>query len=103
MEYRPAPIDTVHVVLSDTVCELTELLARNAHDLWARQRFADGWRFGRSRDDSKKEHPCLVPYEELPESEKEYDRAAALETIKLILALGYRIEKSSSDLSPANA
>jgi len=69
------------------------MLARNAHDIWARQRLADGWRFGPRRDDAKKEHPCLVPYEDLPESEKVYDRSAAMETLKAILALGYRIMK----------
>ena len=71
--------------------ELTEELARNTHDVWARQRIADGWRHGERRDDAKKLHPSLVPYEELPESEKEYDRATAMETLKAILALGFRI------------
>jgi hypothetical protein len=81
------------VTLTEEIRELTELLARNAHDVWARQRLADGWRFGARREDAKKEHPCLVPYEDLPESEKEYDRKAAMETLKAILALGYRIVK----------
>jgi hypothetical protein len=94
MKYQPEPIDTSRVTLDKEVRELTELLARNAHDIWARQRLADGWRFGPKRNDQKKEHPCLVPYEELPESEKEYDRNAAMETLKAILALGYRIVKS---------
>jgi ryanodine receptor 2 len=90
----PEPINTDHVVLDDSVRELTELLARNAHDIWARQRLADGWRFGPRRDDAKKEHPCLVPYEDLPESEKEYDRKTSMETLKAIVALGYQIKKA---------
>jgi hypothetical protein len=89
--YRPAPIDTLRIQLPKGLEELTELLARNAHENWARQRMADGWTFGSSRDDAKKTHSCLIPYEELPESEKVYDRATAMETIKAILALGYRI------------
>ncbi len=91
MNYQPQPIDTSNVVLEREIAELTELLARNAHDNWAMQRMSEGWRYGPKRDDNKKEHPCLVPYEQLPESEKEYDRKAAMETIKTIQALGYRI------------
>lgn len=93
MKYEPEPIDTSRVTLGVEIQELTELLARNAHDVWARQRLADGWCYGPRREDAKKEHPCLVPYEDLPESEKQYDRSAAMETLKAILALGYRIAK----------
>lgn len=92
MSYKPEPIDTTGVKLSDDIEGLTELLASNAHDIWARQRMAEGWRYGPERNDSRKEHPSLVPYEELSESEKEYDRKAAVETLKAIIALGYRIE-----------
>lgn len=93
LSYKPEPIDTLAVTLNEKILKLTELLAKNAHDIWARQRLAEGWRYGLVRDDAKKEHPCLVPYEELPESEKQYDRNAAMETLKAIIALGYRIEK----------
>jgi hypothetical protein len=93
MSYQPHPIDTSKVVLAPEISDLTELLAKNAHDNWAKQRKSEGWRYGQKRDDSRKEHPCLVPYEQLPESEKEYDRKTAMETIKTIQALGYRIEK----------
>ena len=55
---------------------------------------AEGWECGSARDDATKRHPCLVPYGELPESEKEYDRSAALETLKAIAAIGYRIERA---------
>jgi ryanodine receptor 2 len=82
------------VKLTQDILELTELLAKNTHDIWALQRMAKGWRFGPARDDIKKEHPCLIPYEQLPESEKEYDRSTAMETFKAIIALGYRIEKA---------
>lgn len=73
--------------------ELTELLARNAHEVWARNRVQEGWTWGEVRDDAKKTTPCLVPYEDLPESEKVYDRSTAMQTLKLVLKLGYRIEK----------
>jgi ryanodine receptor 2 len=93
MAYVPQPISTAGVELSPPLRQLTENLAENAHDLWARQRLDGGWRFGPQRDDARKTHPCLVPYAELPESEKEYDRATAMGTLTAILALGYRIEK----------
>lgn len=96
MSYEPQPIDTSGVWLTPEVLALRELLAENAHDHWALQRMADGWTYGPQRDDERKRHPCLVPYEALPESEKEYDRNAAIETLKAILALGYRIEKAES-------
>jgi RyR domain-containing protein len=91
--YEPEPIDTSKVQLSDEIFELTEQLAENAHEVWAQRRMAEGWRYGPRRDEDKKEHPSLVPYDELPESEKEYDRSTAMETLKVLLALGYRIEK----------
>jgi RyR domain len=93
MAYAPQPVETSSMELSSDILELTEQLSRNAHEVWARERMAQGWRFGKERNDARKEHPCLVPYEQLPESEKVYDRNAALETLKAIQALGYRIVK----------
>jgi hypothetical protein len=92
--YKPAPRDTSEIVLPRPIEALTELLAKNAHENWARQRIQEGWRYGPRRDDARKEHPNLVPYEDLPEVDKEYDRRTAMETVKTILALGYRIEKA---------
>ncbi len=94
MTYMPSPINTSGVSLSEDLLELTELLAKNAHDLWAAQRISEGWRYGPKRDDKRKNHPDLVPYERLLESEKEYDRIAAMETLRAIIALGFRIEKT---------
>lgn len=93
MSYQPSPIDTAATKLSPELAALTERLAENAHDLWAAQRLKDGWTWGAQRDDKAKKHPCLIPYADLPDSEKEYDRQAAMGTLKAILALGYRIEK----------
>ncbi|MBI5443121.1 MAG: Ryanodine receptor Ryr [Deltaproteobacteria bacterium] len=89
--YRPRPVDTSGVAISNEIADLTELLARNTHENWAHQRLSDGWRWGPARDDARREHPCLVSYDDLPEEEREYDRRTALETIRLVLALGYRI------------
>ncbi len=92
-DYQPAPLSTEHIVLSPAILELTERLAENIHEVWAQGRMAEGWRYGPQRDDAKKEHPSLVPYEQLSESEKEYDRSTALQTLKTMIALGYSIEK----------
>jgi class 3 adenylate cyclase len=88
MQYDPSPIDTSKVNLAEDLARFAELLARNTHDVWARQRVAEGWRWGPERNDDRKEHPDLVPYEELSEGEKEYDRATAVEVLKTILSMG---------------
>ena len=93
MTYQPQPLDTSQVRLPEGLLGLTEHLAENAHDVWARRRMAEGWTYGPQRDDAAKKHPDLVPYGDLPESEKEYDRTSAMETLKAIVALGYRIER----------
>ena len=90
--YKPEPIDTSDVILPGDLLELTEKIAENVHDIWAVGRINEGWRYGEKRNDELKTTPCLVPYSELPESEKEYDRNTAFETLKLIVALGYEIK-----------
>lgn len=92
-QYVPKPIDTSGVQVSEELMRLGEFLAKNTHEVWAQQRMAEGWTYGEKRDNDRKTHPDLIPYEELPESEKEYDRSSSMETIKLILSLGYRITR----------
>lgn len=92
-DYEPKPIDTSNVVLPAELDELVEKLARNVHDVWAKSRIDEGWTYGEQRNDSLKQHPCLVEYNELPESEKEYDRNTAIGTLKLITHLGFKISK----------
>ena len=93
MMYRPTPIDTKNIELPAELLELTERIAENVHDVWAMNRMKEGWTYGEKRDDEKKCTPCLVPYEKLDEVEKAYDRKTALETLKMLVALGYKIEK----------
>jgi hypothetical protein len=94
MKYQPRPIDISQIELPPEITALTERLAENSHDIWASQRIHDGWTYGPKRDDALKQHPSLVPYGELPEAEKVYDRRLALETLRAILALGYKIEQA---------
>ncbi len=93
-DYTPRPIDTSYVTLPPDLDALLEYLARNVHEVWAQLRLEQGWVYGPTRDDERKEHPCLVPYEDLPESEKDFDRGTTAETLKAILALGFRISRS---------
>ena len=80
--------------LSPDLLQLTECLARNTHEVWAQKRMAEGWTYGPERNDLRREHPSLVPYEQLSEPEKAYDRQTALEALKAVVALGYRVVKS---------
>ena len=92
--YTPNPINTDNVKLPEELLELTEKIAEQVHDVWSQGRIAEGWTYGEERNDQKKTHPCLIPYADLPDSEREYDRATAFATLKLIVALGYKIEKA---------
>jgi RyR domain len=91
--YKPQTLDTSHVALAPDLEQLVEQLAHNNHDHWAQKRIEEGWRYGVRRNDDEKEHPDLVPYDQLPESEKEYDRKTVIEALKAIMALGYEVRK----------
>ena len=93
MIYSPKPIDTSDIVLSNELLALTEMIAENVHIVWAKSRIEEGWVYGEVKDSEKKTTPLLVPYSELSESEKDYDRNTAMETLKLITKLGYTISK----------
>ena len=91
--YIPQPIDTNDVKLPEDLEVLVEQMSKNVHEVWAETRINQGWTFGEKRNDDLKTHPCLIPYEELPEEEKEYDRNTSIGTLKLILKLGFKICK----------
>lgn len=91
--YLPKPIDTTGIVLSEDLLALTEKIAANVHDIWAAGRIAEGWTYGEEKNVELKTTPCLVQYDDLPESEKDFDRNTAMETIRLIVKMGYKISK----------
>ena len=93
VSYQPKPIDTSSIKLSVEIQELQEKLAENIHEIWSLQRIQEGWTYGPERNDQKKEHPNLIPYDQLTEEEKDYDRNTAMETLKTIVSLGYKISK----------
>ena len=89
--YNPQPINVEDIDLDANLEELTEAIAENAHDIWARARMDEGWTYGPVRNDELKQHPDLVPYSQLPDSEKEYDRLMAMNTLRLVRRLGFDI------------
>ena len=93
MTYIPHAIDTSTIILNEDLNNLVDFLAKNTHENWAKERIKRGWKYGDQRDDRRREHPCLVPYEELSESEKEHDRIAVKELLRTLILLGFRIEK----------
>ena len=96
-DYVPEPVDTSEVVLPAYLARLTEKLAENVHETWALGRIKEGWTYGAVRDDAARTTPCMVPYEELPENERTYDRETALSVLRLIYKLGYRIVPEGSE------
>ena len=89
--YTPLPIDIKGIELPEELEMLVEQISKNVHEVWAENRRSQGWTYGEQRNDVLKTHPCLIPYEELPEEEKEYDRNTAICTLKFIMKLGYKI------------
>ncbi len=96
-DYQPKPVDTTGIVLPEELLQLTELIAENVHEVWSAGRIAEGWTYGEKKDAVLKTTPLLIPYRDLPESEKEYDRRTAFETLKLIVKLGYRIVPNDTE------
>ena len=94
-DYIPAPIDVSDIQLPSELCELAEIIAKNVHEVWAAGRLAEGWKYGPERNDALRTHPGLVPYEELSETEKDYDRRTAMGTLKLIQKIGFGIKKEA--------
>ena len=92
-KYIPQPIDISNVKLPKELEQLAGLISENVHEVWAATRITQGWKYGEQRNDELKTHPCLVPYEELPEEEKEYDYSTSIGTLKLIIKLGFKISK----------
>ena len=97
--YQPHPVDVSDVRLGEDLTGLSEFLAENVHEVWSAQRIAEGWRYGEKRDDEARVHPCLLPYSELDEKEKEYDRLTALNTLRLVVKLGFRISREDPGCS----
>ncbi len=95
--YYPTPIDTTDVVLPQEILDVAETLSKNTHEVWASGKIKEGFIYDTVTDDTKKTHNCLIPYDQLSETEKEYDLNTALETVRLLLKLGFRIERTGTE------
>lgn len=91
--YDPQPIEVDDAELGPELLELREAIAENAHEVWALKRRSEGWIWGPERNDSLLQTPDMTPYSNLSEEEKDYDRQMALQTLKLVQKMGYRIVK----------
>ncbi len=71
--------------------DILDLLARMEHDRWCRERIENGWRHGHRRNNEKRIHPMLVPWTDMPDEMKQYDREAVRHLPELLLKSGYAI------------
>lgn len=98
--YDPKPIDLTDVLLDDDLLDLTEAIAENTHEVWAFERKKEGWSYGPQRNDALKQNPDMVPYSDLPESEKEYDRKTAFDALRLAKKLGFNVSRGPKHACP---
>lgn len=91
MSYEPRPVEVTEESFPKELEPLRELLAANAHEVWSKARMEQGWTWGPVRDDALKQHPCLVPYDELPEEEKVHDRNAVAGALAAIRSHGWKL------------
>lgn len=94
MNYKPNPIDLTGVELSEELQRDMELISKNIHETWGKERMQQGWKYGEVYSAKEQTHPCLIEYEALPETEKDIDRATVEQTIKMLLYMGYKIERA---------
>lgn len=93
MEYKPKPMDLSGIRLSSSLENDIETIAQNIHETWAQERKIRGWEYGENFDETNKKHPCMIEYDKLSEIEKDIDRATVIQTIKMLLLMGYTIDK----------
>ncbi|XP_056873644.1 ryanodine receptor 3 isoform X3 [Takifugu flavidus] len=89
--FIPTPVDTSQVVLPTHLDNVRDKLAENIHELWGMNKIELGWTYGKIRDDNKRQHPCLVDFVKLPETERNYNLQMSSETLKTLLALGCHV------------
>ncbi|XP_009293048.2 ryanodine receptor 3 isoform X1 [Danio rerio] len=89
--FIPVPVDTSQIVLPPHLENVRDKLAENIHELWGMNKIELGWMYGKVRDDNKRQHPCLVDFSKLPETEKNYNLQMSTETLKTLLALGCHV------------
>uniref|UniRef100_A0A8C9X3E5 Ryanodine receptor 3 n=1 Tax=Sander lucioperca TaxID=283035 RepID=A0A8C9X3E5_SANLU len=91
--FIPTPVDTSQIVLPPHLDNVRDKLAENIHELWGMNKIELGWTYGKVRDDNKRQHPCLVDFSKLPETERNYNVQMSSETLKTLLALGCHVSQ----------
>jgi hypothetical protein len=91
--YEPLPVDTESVQLPAALVPLIEQLAAHNHDLWARARIDQGWRWGAATEPDRQLHCNLVPYDALSDQEQELDRQVVRGLLEAVLAMGFEIRR----------
>ncbi|MBN3304979.1 RYR3 protein, partial [Amia calva] len=89
--FIPIPVETGQIVMPPHLEKVRDKLAENIHELWGMNKIELGWSYGKVRDDNKRQHPCLVDFSKLPETEKNYNLQMSTETLKTLLALGCHV------------
>ncbi|KAL4003146.1 RIH domain family protein [Acanthocheilonema viteae] len=92
--FKPKPLDSHEIVLDDNMFPLIDALAKNTHNVWAREKIRRGWTFGLNEfvNTSQKRSPHLVPYEVVDQRIKEANRESATEFIKTLQLFGIFLE-----------
>lgn len=93
MGYQPKPEILDDIELSGDLKQAVARIAQNTHEVWACGRMSLGWRYGDELNQDEKKHPDLKPYEELTDEEKEFDIRTTEQVIKMLIKMGYVIEK----------
>uniref|UniRef100_A0A8C7G5S8 Ryanodine receptor 3 n=1 Tax=Oncorhynchus kisutch TaxID=8019 RepID=A0A8C7G5S8_ONCKI len=93
--FIPTPVDTSQIVQPPHLDNVRDRLAENIHELWGMNKIELGWSYGKVRDDNKRQHPCLVDFTKLPETERNYNLQMSSETLKTLLALGCHVTQTN--------
>lgn len=99
--YNPQPINTASVQLNNDLNQIVQKFSEHYHDAWASRKFENSWQYGEGWSDSNKTHPRLKPYAMLNDYEKERYKEPVRESLKALLAIGWSVEHSESDV-PSN-
>uniref|UniRef100_A0A672KZ94 Ryanodine receptor 3 n=1 Tax=Sinocyclocheilus grahami TaxID=75366 RepID=A0A672KZ94_SINGR len=89
--FIPKPVDTSQIGMPPHLEKVRDRLAENIHELWGMNKIELGWCYGKIREDNKRQHPCLVDFSKLPETERNYNLQMSTETLKTLLALGCHV------------
>uniref|UniRef100_A0A2K6F9M5 Ryanodine receptor 2 n=1 Tax=Propithecus coquereli TaxID=379532 RepID=A0A2K6F9M5_PROCO len=92
--FNPQPVDTSNITIPEKLEYFINKYAEHSHDKWSMDKLANGWIYGEIYSDSSKVQPLMKPYKLLSEKEKEIYRWPIKESLKTMLAWGWRIERT---------